>query len=127
AAVLVAGEATSCGQKVHNLVHGVENSAGDAEVFVFCDSDARFSEDWLTNLIAPLEDSEVGVSTGYRWYVPTPGRPAPLLREIWNASVVPMLGAHSRNFAWGGSMARRREVFDRIGIRKAWEGAVSDD
>ena len=37
------------------------------------------------------------------------------------------LGDHGRNFAWGGSMALRRDVFDRIGVREAWEGALSDD
>jgi len=125
--VLVAGEATTRGQKVHNLTHGVEQAGADADVFVFCDVDARFPCDWLKNLIAPLEDAAVGASTGYRWYVPTRGRPATLLRSIWNASVVTMLGAHTRNFVWGGSMAMRREVFNRIGIRRAWEGAVSDD
>src|SRR6185503_15285162 len=50
-----------------------------------------------------------------------------LFRSSWNASVVTTLGNHSRNFAWGGSMALRREMFDRIGVRKAWEGTVSDD
>jgi len=127
ATVLVAGTSDVRGQKVHNLIHAVENAAGDAEVFVFCDSDARYPTDWISNLIPPLEDRAVAVSTGYRWYVADPGSPASLLRSIWNASVVTALGSHSRNFAWGGSMALRREVFDRIRVREAWDHAVSDD
>jgi len=127
ATVLVAGVATDRGQKVHNLIHAVEHSAGDAEVFVFCDSDARYARDWISNLIAPLEDKTIAVSTGYRWYMTDPGSLPSLFRSIWNASVVTALGAHSRNFAWGGSMALRREVFDRIRVREAWEHAVSDD
>jgi len=122
---LVAGISTIRGQKVHNMIHAVEAS-GDADVFVFCDADARFPKDWITNLIAPLEDESVGVSTGYRWYVDSGSLPA-LFRSIWNASAVTALGDHSRNFAWGGSMAIRRETFEDIGVRHAWDRTVSDD
>jgi cellulose synthase/poly-beta-1,6-N-acetylglucosamine synthase-like glycosyltransferase len=127
ATVLVAGESSKCGQKVHNLIHGVTEAAGDAEVFVFCDADARFPRQWIDWLISPLENESVGVSTGYRWYAAENGGLANLLRSAWNASVVTALGKHGRNFAWGGSMALRREVFDGIGVLKAWEGSVSDD
>jgi cellulose synthase/poly-beta-1,6-N-acetylglucosamine synthase-like glycosyltransferase len=127
APVLVAGAATTRGQKVHNLIHGVELGAGDAEVFVFCDADARFSKEWIQRLIAPLDLENAGVSSGYRWYAAESASLAALLRSTWNASVVTALGDHGRNFAWGGSMALRREVFDRIGVREAWEGALSDD
>src|SRR6185295_1430216 len=126
AAVLVAGIATERSQKVHNLIHAVEHAADDAEVFVFCDSDARFPRHWISDLIAPLEEETVAVSTGYRWYTASGSTPA-LFRSIWNASVVTALGSHSRNFAWGGSMALRRDVFERIGVREAWDRAVSDD
>jgi ceramide glucosyltransferase len=124
---LIAGPATSRGQKVHNLIHAVEHASGDAEVFVFCDADARFRRNWLTNLVAPLESPDVGVSTGYRWYAAETGSLPSLLRSTWNAAAVTILGAHSQNFAWGGSMALRREVFEGIGIRQAWDGALSDD
>jgi cellulose synthase/poly-beta-1,6-N-acetylglucosamine synthase-like glycosyltransferase len=103
--VLVAGPATTRGQKVHNLVHGVEHGAGDSEVFVFCDADARFSKEWLERLLAPLEHEDVGVASGYRWYAAESGSLPALLRSAWNASVVTALGDHGRNFAWGGSSA----------------------
>ena len=127
ATVLVAGPAATRGQKVHNLIHGVERAAGDAEVFAFCDADARFSKEWIQRLVATLDREDVAVSTGYRWYAAESGSLPALLRSTWNASVVTALGDHGRNFAWGGSMALRREVFDRIGVREAWEGALSDD
>jgi len=127
ASVLAAGISTIRGQKVHNLIHAVEHAAGDAEVYVFCDSDARFPPNWISNLIAPLDREDIAVSTGYRWYTTEFGTFPALLRSIWNASVVTALGPHSRNFAWGGSTAIRRSVFDRIGVRNAWDRAVSDD
>lgn len=126
ASVLVAGAASNRGQKVHNLLHGLDHGAGDAEVFVFCDSDARFPPTWIGDLVAPLDGKDVAVSTGFRWYAETSSGAA-LARSVWNASVVTQLGGHSRNFAWGGSMALRRGVFESLDIRGAWDGAASDD
>src|SRR5215510_2897113 len=63
ATVLVAGEAIDRGQKVHNLLYGVEHAANHAEVLVFCDADARFPREWITRLIAPLDQPGVGVAT----------------------------------------------------------------
>src|SRR5689334_10419635 len=54
ARVLAAGEAHDRGQKVHNLLYAVEHAAEDADVFAFCDADARFPSNWVSNLIAPL-------------------------------------------------------------------------
>src|SRR5438105_10520380 len=122
--VLVAGRASNQGQKVHNLSYGVAQ-AGAPDVFVFCDSDARFPPDWLSKLIAPLDSTNI--TTGYRWYVAPRFRLATLLRSAWNASSVSILGNHNRNFAWGGSTAIHRETFNRLKILQAWRGSVSDD
>lgn len=127
ARILVAGGAFDCGQKVHNLSYAVEHTPKDADIYVFCDSDARFPRHWLRDLIAPLSRPGVAVATGYRWYVVSRLNIPTLLRSAWNASVVTMLGAHGRNFAWGGSMALRRETFDRLAVLDHWRGAVSDD
>ena len=125
--VLVAGPSADCGQKVHNLRYAVENVGRDAGIYVFCDSDARFTRHWLSDLTAPLLTGEAAVSTGYRWYIADRFHLPTLLRSAWNATIVGMLGDHHRNFAWGGSMALRRETFERIGVLNAWRGAVSDD
>jgi cellulose synthase/poly-beta-1,6-N-acetylglucosamine synthase-like glycosyltransferase len=125
--ITVSGFADRRGQKVHNLIHGVTTEASDAEVFVFCDADARFPRTWIRSLIAPLDARNVAVSSGYRWYAAESGSAASLARSMWNASSVTLLGSHDRNFAWGGSMALRREVFERIGVRQVWEHALSDD
>jgi ceramide glucosyltransferase len=125
--ILVAGTARDCGQKVHNLAHAVHELGDHADIYVFCDSDARYPQTWLRDLVAPLDDSAVAVSTGYRWYVADSFHLPTLLRSAWNAAVVSMLGDHNHNFAWGGSMALRRETFHRIGVLEAWQGALSDD
>ena len=126
--ILVAGQAKDRGQKVHNLAYGVGYGGRDCDVLVFCDSDARYPPDWLSNLVPPLAgDAAVGAATGYRWYVPRPLTFPNLLRSAWNAVAVSALGNPRRCFAWGGSLAIRRETFERIGVLQGWQGSVSDD
>jgi len=124
--ILVAGRATDCGQKVHNLGYAVTHTgAAPADILVFCDSDARFPHDWLSKLAAPLDATNI--TTGYRWYVVGRAHLPTLLRSGWNASTVGVLGDHNRNFAWGGSTAMYRETFERLNILQEWGGSVSDD
>src|SRR5262249_19530906 len=122
--VLVSGRASDRGEKVHNLAFAVSRRK-DAEIYVFCDSDARFPHDWLSHLLAPLDLSNI--TTGYRWYVVRRFHFPTLMRSAWNASTASVLGDHDRNFAWGGSTAIQSETFCRLKILDAWRGSVSDD
>jgi len=127
--LVVAGEATGRGQKIHNLVTALETlNAIDrrAEVLVFADSDTRPARNWLADLIAPLEEKRVGATTGFRWYLPVQGGLLSHLLSVWSASALTLLGERS-SFSWGGATAIRRENFERLGIRERWEGALSDD
>ena len=72
--LLFSGASRSRGQKVHNLLHALEHLRERDEVLAFGDSDIRPSPEWLRYLVAPLENEKLGVSTGYRWYLPEPGR-----------------------------------------------------
>lgn len=123
---VVAGEATTRGQKVHNLLAAVAAVSADREVYVFLDSDAVPGADWLGHLVAPLAEEGVGATTGYRWYTAGRGM-ASQLRSAWNAATVTLLADERSNFCWGGGTAIRRDVFDRCGVRDAWNNAVSDD
>ncbi len=127
--LVIAGEAKTRGQKVHNLLAAVDmlNSIDRrAEVIVFADSDARVSKHWLSELVAPLGDKRIGATTGFRWYLPVNGGFNSLLLSVWNSSALSLLGERS-SFAWGGSTAIRRETFDRLNIKQRWQGALSDD
>ncbi len=124
--IVVAGAAEGRGQKVHNLLAALDE-VEPTEVWAFADSDGRPDPQWLRRLVAALAQPGVGVASTYRFYVPEPASFATLLRSVWNASVLSLLGEHDRNFAWGGGMAIRRDVFDRAGVRDAWSGALSDD
>jgi ceramide glucosyltransferase len=49
------------------------------------------------------------------------------LMSAWNAPIATYLGEHDKNFCWGGGTAIRRDCFDEVRVRDAWQGAVSDD
>ena len=126
--ITIAGKATDCGQKVHNLRTAVTQVDPRGEVLVFVDTDARPDREWLRSLVAPLHDEKIGAATGYRWFLPVKGGLASHLRSVWNASIASTLGPNvNKNFCWGGSTAIRRATFEKLNIRELWQGTVSDD
>jgi cellulose synthase/poly-beta-1,6-N-acetylglucosamine synthase-like glycosyltransferase len=124
---VTAGISPDRGEKVHNLIQAVARVDSASEVLVFTDSDSRPHLCWLQELVAPLRDEHIGVSTGYRWYYPTRGNLAGVVRSVWNGSIATLLGNHSHNFAWGGSMAIRKATFHRARVLGYWQRSISDD
>ena len=128
--ILIAGPPEDCGEKVFNLARTVESLPEKFEVLVFADSDARLPRGWLTKLVAPLQNIQVGATTGYRWIFPSGtgmGMLASAVASAWNAAVATLLGKPKENFCWGGATAIRRKTFDDVNVLEAWKGAVSDD
>jgi len=126
--LIIAARAQGCAQKIANLRGAVLHVDDRSQAFVFVDSDARPSPDWLRKLVAPLADETVGAATGYRWFISTTPTFASEMRSVWNASIASALGPNTHsNFCWGGSMAIRRDVFERIEMCEKWEGTLSDD
>jgi len=126
--IIVAGAATDCGQKVHNLRVAVSECEARSDAFVFVDTDVRPQGHWLRSLVAPLSDEKTGAASGYRWFVPVSGGLASHLRSVWNASIASALGSdRNKNFSWGGSTAIRRSTFEELRVSERWRGTVSDD
>jgi len=125
--ILVAGQAESCSQKIHNLLYCYKKIGDDVEVLAFADSDICVRSDWLSHLVWPLHQSKTGVATGYRWFVPKNNNLASLALSAINARIAQLLGNTLFNQAWGGSMAVRVEVFRRLGLDKIWPKTLSDD
>jgi ceramide glucosyltransferase len=116
------------GEKIHNLLAAIAASRPESEVFAFADSDGQVTADWLTHLVQPLGDDQVGASTGFRWYLPDEGGFWSLLRSAWDSTIVGRLSANdSKNFAWGGAMAIRRATFESACVADYWQSAISDD
>jgi ceramide glucosyltransferase len=127
ATLVIAGSSSGRGEKINNLLWALRHVPEHSQVLVFADSDACPAPDWIDNLVRPLADPQVGASTGYRWYLPIEGGFWSRLLSAWNGSVATTLGDHGRNFAWGGSTAITRDVFDSARVADAWSNAVSDD
>jgi len=125
--VLARGGSAEASEKVQNLMAAVAAARRSSTVFAFADSDARVTAGWLRALAAPLDETGVGASTGYRFFLPVPAGAWSLLRGVWDGAVFGLLGPGDNPFAWGGSMAIRREVFFAAGVPERWATAISDD
>jgi hypothetical protein len=129
--VLAHAKEPGTGEKVLNLRTAVRFARKDSRLFAFADSDGRVSRTWLRALAAPLvpsmADGGVGASTGYRWFAPEPPDFWSLMRSVWDAVIGGTYGPGSNAFAWGGSMAIRRETFFAIHVPDFWRDTVSDD
>ncbi len=125
--IVVAGKPNGCGEKVNNLRAAVQEAAAGFDVYVFADSDGRPGRGWLSRLVAPLEDANLGAVSTFRWFFPQLGGFWSALASAWNAPAATYLGEHARNFCWGGGTAIRRERFEQCGAVEYWNGSVSDD
>src|ERR1700736_3454877 len=116
-------------RKVSNLINMMPLARH--ELLVLSDSDVRVQRDYLAKVAAPLHDGGVGVVTcAYR------GRPR---RGLWSLlgslfvnewfmpSVRVAAMAGSRSFAFGATIAIRREVLASIGGFAAIANQLADD
>ncbi|MGW8257526.1 MAG: glycosyltransferase [Thermoguttaceae bacterium] len=125
--LIVAGRATSGGQKTHNLRAATKRLSPRIKYVAFLDSDARARPEWLRMLISRLDRSNVGAATGYRWFVPQSNTAGNNLLYGINSNLISMLGKSSHKLVWGGSWAIGRELFEQLDLRSAWRDTLSDD
>ena len=111
--------------KVSALLTALEKNT--AEVYAFLDSDSFAPSYWLSELVDPLSDPSIGATTGYRWYFPTQNKFWSHAQSAWNAFGTSLLFDDKYNFPWGGAMAARADVLDKIKITDVWSTALSDD
>ena len=124
---VVAGPATSCSQKNHNLLAAIRRHR-DAEVYLFCDAKVRPRRDWVARMVEPftLQRPPVVVSAlcsggRYRGW----SLPHVLQQQVacWQSvSLMTFVGG-----VWGASMALRRADFDRLGVEELWSTTIVDD
>jgi cellulose synthase/poly-beta-1,6-N-acetylglucosamine synthase-like glycosyltransferase len=124
--LVVAGRATTEGQKVHNLRVATADLPPMIRYLAFVDSDACPRPEWLRSLVAMLT-TRTGAVTGYRWFVPVRPSIGNYLVYSMNCDVMTLLSRSSYHLIWGGSWGIRRDLFDSIGLHDAWQGVLSDD
>ena len=125
--VLAHGDDPNTGEKVQNLNAAVRATRKSSRVFAFADSDGRPTACWLRALVAPLTEKGVGATTGYRWFAPDPPDFWSLMRGVWDAASLGMLGSGNCAFAWGGATAIEKETFFAARIPDYWRNTISDD
>ena len=89
----------------------IKQNQFDPEVVALLDSDVNCDPYWLADLVAPFQNSEVGATTGNRWFEPESNEIGTWMRQIWNAAAVVQM--YHYNIAWGGSLAFRATLIDQ--------------
>jgi cellulose synthase/poly-beta-1,6-N-acetylglucosamine synthase-like glycosyltransferase len=130
ASLVVAGLAQHCAQKNFNHLAAVRH-AKHPDVYVFADADIGPGPDWLAELVLPLSDPKVCVTTGFRWQVAAHGKMAEHI-HAFQSNVLYILfctvaGVSKLSLLWGGSMAIRRTDFDALGVASRWSKTAVDD
>lgn len=113
-----------CSGKISALIKGVKAS-GDVDVYVFADSDIKPHRDWLRLMVLHLKLDGIGATSGYRWYFPHDVKS--LLVSTWNMAGIPSLFYPPFSYAWGGSTAITKTVFEELNIESKWRTGLSDD
>lgn len=129
AKLAIAGLSKMCAQKNHNLLAAIE-LADKPDVYVFADSDICPDKRWLRELVLPLSDPKVAVTSGFRWLHAKKGSVGELTHSYVNVFMyVLFVGAcvFGGVGLWGGSMSIRRKDFEGLGVAKAWLKTGVDD
>jgi ceramide glucosyltransferase len=126
-----AGLSSKCAQKNFNLLAGIglAQQAG-ASVYVFADSDIRPDTGWLREIIRPLANPDIVVTSGFRWLHAKKGSVAEWTHAYANIFIYIVFSCAFFTGGiglWGGSMAMRREDFEKLEVAKKWSTAVVDD
>ena len=114
-------------QKVQNLMTAIEAFPDDIEIIAFVDADATIERNWLTLLVQPLQDQQVGATVGARFYFPHTLNAASLVEAVWINFQIALQGDHPLAMVWGGSNAIRRESFEEGKVLERWDNATIED
>ena len=114
-------------QKVQNLLTAIEKLPDDIEVIAFVDADVAIRENWLTLLVNPLQEPDIGTTVGGRFYFPQTWNIASLAESIWVNFQMSFQGDHRYTMVWGGSNAFRREMLEKAKILQRWNEATIED
>jgi hypothetical protein len=123
---LVAGLSSTCASKVYAEIVAVESDP-NAEVFLFGDSDMRPEPAWAREMVRPLLDSRVSITTSHRWVTSDARGLAPSLYTILSGFYCMYLAVPFLAFVWGGAFAISRKAYEEMGVAELWSTTASDD
>jgi len=113
--------------KINNILSALPYVHPESEALIFYNADGQVRPDFLRALVAPLADGSAQVTTSCRWIEPRGGTLVEWMNTLWG-NIVMSLQVHPRHtLVWGGAMALRRDLFDRLNVKELWRGALCDD
>jgi cellulose synthase/poly-beta-1,6-N-acetylglucosamine synthase-like glycosyltransferase len=113
--------------KLNNMLAALAHANPQSEVFVFYNADGQIRPDFLRALVAPLAAGRAQVTTSCRWMEPLGGTLTEWLNTLWG-DIVMGLQVHPRHtLPWGGAMALKRDLFERLKVADLWGGSLTDD
>ena len=123
---LISGRAEMCSQKNHNLLKAVDRYP-DCDIFVFCDSDLLFENYWLSNLVKPFSDESISFSASF-YSVEIQDESKKFTSMFYSGfSFYTLMMLLGTDVIWGGSMAMKKNSFEKLRIAELWEKTVVDD
>jgi cellulose synthase/poly-beta-1,6-N-acetylglucosamine synthase-like glycosyltransferase len=116
-----------CSAKVKSIATALEKFRG-YDVYAIADSDVLFDRLWLSALVAPLANENVGISTMYPKFLAVSGFWSKV-KEVWGLVGEGMMSSNVTRFGWGGSLAFRKNLLDKKDLMffKDSKYSISDD
>ncbi|CAI0628612.1 unnamed protein product [Linum tenue] len=131
AQVIVAGLSTTCSQKIHNQLVGVENMHPETKYVLFLDDDVRLHPGSIGALTAEmLKNPEIFIQTGYPLDLPSGSLGSYCIYEYHMPCSMGFATGGKTFFLWGGCMMMHADDFrcDRHGVLSGLrDGGYSDD
>lgn len=131
AKIVVAGLSTTCSQKIHNQLVGVEKMHKDSKYVLFLDDDVRLHPGSIGALTAEMEKNpEIFIQTGYPLDLPSGSLGSYCIYEYHMPCSMGFATGGKTFFLWGGCMMMHAEDFrrDNYGVVSGLkDGGYSDD
>jgi hypothetical protein len=131
AKIVVAGLSTTCSQKIHNQLVGVERMNKDSKYVLFLDDDVRLHPGTIGALTAEMvKKPEIFIQTGYPLDLPSGSLGSYCIYEYHMPCSMGFATGGKTFFLWGGCMMMHADDFrkDLYGIVSGLrDGGYSDD
>ncbi|KAL7168067.1 hypothetical protein ACSBR2_038498 [Camellia fascicularis] len=131
AKIVVAGLSTTCSQKIHNQLIGVERMHKDSKYVLFLDDDVRLHPGSIGALTTEMvKNPEIFIQTGYPLDLPSGSLGSYCIYEYHMPCSMGFATGGKTFFLWGGCMMMHADDFriDRHGVvSELRDGGYSDD
>ncbi|GFP86740.1 hypothetical protein PHJA_000817800, partial [Phtheirospermum japonicum] len=131
AKIVVAGPSTTCSQKIHNQLVGVEKMHKDSKYVLFLDDDVRLHPGSIGALTSEMEKNpDIFIQTGYPLDLPSGSLGSYCIYEYHMPCSMGFATGGKTFFLWGGCMMMHADDFrtDRHGVvSELRHGGYSDD